>query len=841
MDSYCIELEDVLVGCNSTSQCAHFFDSFGDNFVYSAGDGIAIYNVVDRNIIQKIALGSNAGRVTAIAQLVICPDKTCIITGDSVGFVTIFKQNKERDKWTICHSTRAHNALITCICLYPILQNREYFVCTTSSDGTLKLWTFCLLCSEDSDANCKTFHFEECYSQPCDVVLNCVTLCRIPGHFDTDHYIISAGGLDNNLHVFMIYIHLDKSIAIVKVADAGGHVDWINSIDSILRGDTLIVATGSKDKSVRIWNVKRSSDNYDPNFNDISFNTFVGGGENAFCLTLTYISSLRGHDDWINCISFDKSTRSSICLASSSADQSVMLWYLTDEDMCQESGTCLKGLGSIQTCSGFCALTFSMDGNYLFACGSNGSLHLWSLSRVNGENFAVPHSLPQGHASDVYDIAWSLDGTYLISVGKDKSCRIFSKKYNSGKSYYIEISRAQCHGWPILCVANISATSFVSGAEEKVLRVFEAPRTFLHNLEQYKLIGGQSNFADNVLSHNGGPNGARRLALGLSNVPTFEEDGADSKLEPKNHENALEEFLDACPAGVSDAPSESHLADNTLWPEKCKLYSHSNIISAIAASHDGTRIASSSFARHAEDAEIRIWDTSTWSEAQPPLYSHRMTVMQIEFSKYKNFFVSVGRDRNWCVYYGMMENGRIIYRLVAKRESHKRTINCCSWMTDENIFATGGHDKFVHMWKVNHMENWNLDQMDDEATSHVNRELSLPIFDSPITALAFAPGAHVPGLHALIAIGLENGRIGIWSLRFKQADNEILNPCKNMYSRLHEIRAHTRQVRRLKWRPDTSTIKTVLASCSSDYSIQVYSLTSSTLTAPTAMSANKNI
>lgn len=44
-----------------------------------------------------------------------------------------------------------------------------------------------------------------------------------------------------------------------------------------------------------------------------------------------------------------------------------------------------------------------------------------------------------------------------------------------------EISRPQIHGYDMQCLAMVGRFQFVSGADEKVLRVFKAPRNFVEN------------------------------------------------------------------------------------------------------------------------------------------------------------------------------------------------------------------------------------------------------------------------------------------------------------------------------------------------------------------------
>lgn len=52
---------------------------------------------------------------------------------------------------------------------------------------------------------------------------------------------------------------------------------------------------------------------------------------------------------------------------------------------------------------------------------------------------------------------------------------------SSGRETWHEISRPQIHGYDMQCLAMVGRFRFVSGADEKVLRVFQAPRNFVEN------------------------------------------------------------------------------------------------------------------------------------------------------------------------------------------------------------------------------------------------------------------------------------------------------------------------------------------------------------------------
>jgi elongator complex protein 2 len=63
----------------------------------------------------------------------------------------------------------------------------------------------------------------------------------------------------------------------------------------------------------------------------------------------------------------------------------------------------------------------------------------------------------------------------------DQTTRIFGQLYPSiaSQSSWHEIARPQVHGYDLLDAIFLDALKFVSIADEKVIRVFEAPRNFV--------------------------------------------------------------------------------------------------------------------------------------------------------------------------------------------------------------------------------------------------------------------------------------------------------------------------------------------------------------------------
>lgn len=94
----------------------------------------------------------------------------------------------------------------------------------------------------------------------------------------------------------------------------------------------------------------------------------------------------------------------------------------------------------------------------------------------------------------VQDLDWDPAGRYLLSVSSDQTARIFAqwrarqRESASTPPSWHEIARPQVHGYDMQCVCMAAAdgTRYVSGADEKLLRVFEAPSFFIKSCKKIR-------------------------------------------------------------------------------------------------------------------------------------------------------------------------------------------------------------------------------------------------------------------------------------------------------------------------------------------------------------------
>lgn len=106
-----------------------------------------------------------------------------------------------------------------------------------------------------------------------------------------------------------------------------------------------------------------------------------------------------------------------------------------------------------------------------------------------------------GHFSEVVSCTWEPKGEFLYSCSADQTTRIHAPWKDRNKEVcwkaagiinllaifqitWHEIARPQVHGYDLNTLAVISRHKFASGADEKIVRIFEAPANFIENFHR---------------------------------------------------------------------------------------------------------------------------------------------------------------------------------------------------------------------------------------------------------------------------------------------------------------------------------------------------------------------
>lgn len=493
-----------------------------------------------------------------------------------------------------------------------------------------------------------------------------------------------------------------------------GHEGWVRSLAVVKKrgkpDDEVLLASASQDKYIRLWRIRKDGEAIKPvnsRLNSLDSVAITLSNKthwfevSGFTYALTFEALLLGHEDWIYTVSWHIDGKC-LRLLSASADNTLAFW---EHEASSGVWLCTTRLGEVSAQKGSTTATgsaggywiglWSSSGESVVSLGRTGSWRLWTYDKALGR--WVQGIGISGHTKPVTDVAWAKDGAYLLSTGSDQTTRLHAEwKRKSVRSWH-ELARPQIHGYDLNCLDSVGRSQFISGADEKLLRVFDEPRATADLL--YSLCGVRAADEQDM------PDAADIPVLGLSNKVVEQ---AESQF--RNDGDGIDER--ELPGLVATASCRHHdtgkplledcLARHTLWPEKEKLYGHGYEISAVASSHDGTMVATGCKASTIDHAVIRIYTTKDWREVKPSLTAHSLTITCLRFSNDDCYLLSVGRDRQWVVF--EREDPRSeVYKIKQKNpKGHLRMILSASWAPPEAglVFATAGRDKIVKIWSM---------------------------------------------------------------------------------------------------------------------------------------------
>lgn len=394
-----------------------------------------------------------------------------------------------------------------------------------------------------------------------------VSVARVPSSSSSSpssrySVIIAAAGVDGGIHLYVQQYDPQvqqqaadsqqqqqpfKSVVVLE-----GHQDWIRCLSFATTDDnTLLLASSSQDNRVRLWSVGPLKGSEIGNLLEgvdasetariSSKGHVVDINSQKYVVLLDAVLAV--HEEWVYSIAWqprirqgDKVTQP-MRLLSASMDRTMIVWEPANDG----SGIWLDQarVGEMGgNTLGFYGCAFSPLGDAILAHGYNGAFHLWKQvkEKIAGEEGVEieditwqPVVTVSGHFAGVEDLSWDTTGSYFVSVSEDKTARAFAQWSDSTKlakwpqatparTTWHEIARPLIHGYELTTLAFVQGLRhrIVAGAEEKPLRVFDAPQTFVDSLEA---ISGQSLGAD--VGGVDRPLAASQPALGLSNKPYF--------------------------------------------------------------------------------------------------------------------------------------------------------------------------------------------------------------------------------------------------------------------------------------------------------------------------------
>lgn len=664
-----------------------------------------------------------------------------------------------------------HTAPINCIA---VLKSRNpstpTILASGAADATIKLWSLRAERLELLQTIKPTPKFF-----PLTLALNCLDESE-------DSFVLAAAGTRDIVQIFVAEGGDDAAPEFKLQATLTGHEGWIRSLDftreSSEPGSDLLLASASQDKYIRIWRFHKGKELPDLVANaDPSSGAFLPGkspSNKAHWLkaadkdvSVTFEALLLGHEDWIYSAKWFLHASGKAQLLSTSADNSLTMW---EADPASGIWVSMVRLGEISrekgattatgSIGGFWTGLWSPDGNSVVCLGRTGSWRRWAYDEALDQ--WKPAMAVSGHTKTVTGISWSRDGGYLMSTSSDQTSRLHARWKRGQTQTWHEMSRPQIHGYDLNSIDTLGPSQFVSGADEKLMRVFSKPRAvakLLHRLNGSPIDEDVLDIAD----------GANMPSLGLSNK-AIEAVDDDAEVQPDTSQNR--DSID--PASVirksaldiDHPPIEENLSRHTLWPEVEKLYGHGYEISCLAVSHDGSLIASACKASSLNHAVIRLFETERWTEVKPPLTAHSLTATRLRFSHDDRYLLSVGRDRQWAVFERDADDRTKYQLLQTNPKGHTRMILDAAWApsTNSRVFATAGRDKRVRIWSAKTTE---------DGKANFTQAAEIPC-ETPVTSVDFL-NQPSPSGNLVLALGTEAGKLAVYSLSADSLQPEDLS------------------------------------------------------------------
>ncbi|KAL2855526.1 6-phosphofructo-2-kinase-domain-containing protein [Aspergillus pseudoustus] len=803
-----ITTEYISVGGNRHPAAADWDVQTGI-LAYGADNNVALWDPLDETQRGVYSVLVGHSEKVSVVRFYTCPTTgtKLLLTGSVDCTVRIWRaEPADPRRFTQAATLTEHTGSINAIATAEGLD----IIATGAADGTVKIWRI------EAGESPKGDLLENIPMKPRYYFPLALALAPLPTDTQYRPVALAVAGTTNIVQIYAAENTIETPHFNMS-ATLSGHEAWVRSLtfteDIQSKTGDLLLASASQDKYVRLWRLNRGEAStlvpadadevpvlggLEPTLSNKAHQFEAAGSK----YSMTFEALLFGNEDWIYTTAWNPNPERQQLLTAS-ADNTLTIWeqdpvsgvWLSTERMgeisVQKGSTTATG-----STGGFWIGLWSPDGEQVVSLGRTGSWRAW---RHEAESDTWDQAMGiTGHVRSANGIQWEPSGGYLLSASADQTTRLHAQWLRHGQKSWHEFSRPQIHGYDLNCIDTLGPGRFVSGAEEKLLRVFNEPKPIAQLLERL------SGFTQSTVGEL--PDTAQIPVLGLSNQAVGEDVTEDVEAESVGQAQAHQLI-------VSDSarpPLEDQLSRYTLWPEHEKLYGHGYEISAVAVSHDRTLIATACKASSIDHAVVRLYDTSDWHEIRPSLAAHTLTITSLSFSADDRYLLSVGRDRQWAVYRRSEVDPSVFALMTSNPKGHSRMILDADWAPasysqTSQIFATAGRDKSIKLWQLTG------DSIECKATIPAR---------SSITAVKFLPRIYNGVL--FLATGEDDGKLSINQIKMDGIEPSPLVS-------FDRDQSPSKTITELSWRPlpqaaEADELKFELAVASEDTSIRIYSI-----------------
>ena len=550
--------------------------------------------------------------------------------------------------------------------------------------------------------------------------------------FSPNGKILASGSYDRTIRLWNVATHS-------QIGKLTGNAREVYSV--AFSHDRRTLASGGDDGTVRLWDVRthrqlgQPVNGHDGEINSVAFSpdgtTVASGGENG-TVRLWDVrthrqlgSALTGHVLKVWSVAFSRDGKT---LASGSADGTVRLWDVATQ----------QPVGYIPSNGQpILSVAFSPDGRTLASGGADGAVRLWDV--------ATQQPIRSWFAgSQVFSVAFNPKGKYLASGNLSDVVQLWN------------VATGQPLGSPLLGYAvafSPNGQTLASGAFDHTVRLWDVA----HCTGVAALTGHIKSVSSVVFSPHGQTlaTGSADGTIQLWNAATHRQLGSLS-----SHPGMKISSVAFRPDGRALA---SGSADGTIQLWNAATHRHlgqpltgnTGQVSSVAFSPDGTTVASGG-----ADGSVRLWNVATHRQFGQTMNGHHGNVNAVAFSP-DGRTVASGSDgiiRLWDV-----DTHRQVGTALTSQVGPVLSV---AYSPDGTILASGGADDTVRLWDV-HTHR----QIGSALTGHTDQVLSVALSRDGKT----------------LASGSADGTVRLWDVATHQQIGNALSADTRPVHSVHSV------------------------------------------------------
>ncbi|KAG7428808.1 Vegetative incompatibility protein HET-E-1 [Fusarium oxysporum f. sp. raphani] len=484
--------------------------------------------------------------------------------------------------------------------------------------------------------------------------------------FSQDGKLIASGSYDHTVKIWNVATGREERTL-------KGHTDLVNSV--VFSNDGKLIASGSRDKTVKIWNVatgeeEQTLDGHTNSVNSVVFSNdgkLIASGSLDTTIKIWNVATgkvehtLESHRGSVNSVIFSQDGK---LIASGSWDNTVKIWIVATG---KEERT-LEGHTALVT-----SVVFSNDGKLIASGSHDKTIKIWNVATGAEERTL------EGHIDWVASVVFSKDDKLIVSGSRDKTIKIWNMA--TGKE---ERTLKGHTDWVTSVFLSKDNKLIASGSWDNTVKIWNVVMG-----KQERTLEAHTNSVTSVVFSNDGKlmaSGSNDNTVKVWNVATGEE---EQTLE--SHMYSLNSMFFSNDSKFIASGSYDHTVK--IWnvatgKEERTLKGHTGLINSVVFSNDGKLIASGSW-----DNTVKVWNVATGAEERT-LEGHIYRVTSVAFSNDSKFIASGSYDHTvkiWNVATGKEER---------TLKGHTGLINSVVFSNDGKLIASGSWDNTVKMWNV---------------------------------------------------------------------------------------------------------------------------------------------